>query len=103
VCFSLNHLQYILFIGFSFFLVINGKETPSYNDNPSPIESDSMSRLSQADSGLITTSSWISRSRRNSPTNNIYRHSAASSIDSGRSSTALYESPKVMRRKIIEL
>jgi hypothetical protein len=58
-----------------------------------------MSRLSQADSGLITTSNWISRSKRNSPTNTIYRHSAASSIDSGRSSTALYDSPKVMRRK----
>jgi hypothetical protein len=55
-----------------------------------------MSRLSQVDSGLITTSSWTSRSRRNSPTNNIYRHSTASSIDSGRSSTALHESPKVI-------
>jgi hypothetical protein len=62
-----------------------------------------MSRLSQTDSGLITTSSWNSRSRRDSPTNNIYRHSAASSIDSGRSSTALYENPKVIQKnKIIE-
>ncbi len=77
-------------------LVTNG------NNNHSPIDSDSMSRLSQIDSGLITTSSWNSRSRRDSPTNNIYRHSAASSIDSGRSSTALYESPKVIPKKIIE-
>jgi hypothetical protein len=73
------------------------------NGNHSPIDSDSMSRLSQTDSGLITTSSWNSRSRRDSPTNNIYRHSAASSIDSGRSSTALYENPKVIQKnKIIE-
>jgi hypothetical protein len=56
-----------------FLLVING--------NHSPIDSDS---------GLITTSSWSSRST------NPYRHSAASSIDSGRSSTALYDNPKTL-------
>lgn len=70
------------------FLVVNG--------NHSPTDSDSMSRISQTDSGLTTTTtaSWPSRLRHHSPVNNIYRHSAASSIDSGRSSTALYESPK---------
>ena len=91
------------------FLVINGKEvrhttsddihrTPQqqqqqhhhHNGDLSPVDSDSLSRVSQADSGLVTTSSWSSRSRRDSPTSNSYRHSAASSIDSGRSSTALY-------------
>lgn len=89
-------------------LVLNGKELrhtttedihriQQHNGDLSPADSDTMSRLSQADSGLITTtSSWSSRSRRDSPTSNSYRHSAASSIDSGRSSTALYDSPKVI-------
>ena len=66
-----------------------------HNGDLSPVDSDSISRVSQADSGLVTTASWSSRSRRDSPTSNSYRHSAASSIDSGRSSTALYDSPKV--------
>lgn len=94
-----------------YFLVINGKEmrhttsddihrTQPYNGDLSPADSDSMSRVSQADSGLVTTSSWSSRSRRDSPTSNSYRHSAASSIDSGRSSTALYDSPKVIKFSI---
>jgi hypothetical protein len=92
-----------------YFLVINGKEMrhttsddnhrtqqqQQHNGDLSPVDSDSMSRVSQADSGLVTTSSWSSRSRHDSPTSNSYRHSAASSIDSGRSSTALYDSPKV--------
>jgi hypothetical protein len=97
------------------FLVINGKEvrhttsddihrTPQqqhhHNGDLSPVDSDSLSRVSQADSGLVTTSSWSSRSRRDSPTSNSYRHSAASSIDSGRSSTALYDSPKVMKIRV---
>lgn len=94
-----------------FFVVMNGKEArhttsddihrPSqgHNGDLSPADSDSISRVSQADSGLVTTSSWSSRSRRDSPTSNSYRHSAASSIDSGRSSTALYESPKVNAMK----
>jgi hypothetical protein len=86
-----------------FFLVINGKESQSYNNNHSPLDSDSMSRISQADSGLITSSSWNSRPRRNSPPNNSYRHSAASSIDSGRSSTALYDSPKVIQTKNLSI
>jgi len=86
-----------------FSLVINGKESQSYNNNHSPLDSDSMSRISQTDSGLITTSSWSSRSRRNSPPNNNYRHSAASSIDSGRSSTALYDSPKVIKTKKLSI
>jgi len=73
--------------------------TQPHNGDLSPVDSDSMSRVSQADSGLVTTSSWSSRSRRDSPTSNSYRHSAASSIDSGRSSTALYDSPKVINRK----
>ncbi|CAF1473995.1 unnamed protein product, partial [Rotaria sordida] len=79
--------------------LINGKDirhttsddihrTQQYNGDLSPVDSDSLSRVSQADSGLVTTSSWSSRSRRDSPTSNSYRHSAASSIDSGRSSTA---------------
>ncbi|CAF0850929.1 unnamed protein product [Adineta ricciae] len=87
--------------------LINGKEmrhttsddihrTQTHNGDLSPVDSDSMSRVSQADSGLVTTSSWSSRSRRDSPTSNSYRHSAASSIDSGRSSTALYDSPKTL-------
>ncbi|CAM4769653.1 unnamed protein product [Rotaria magnacalcarata] len=87
--------------------IINGKEmrhttsddihrTQQYNGDLSPVDSDSISRVSQADSGLVTTSSWSSRSRRDSPTSNSYRHSAASSIDSGRSSTALYDSPKTL-------
>ncbi|CAF2469000.1 unnamed protein product [Rotaria sp. Silwood2] len=87
--------------------IINGKEmrhttsddvhrTQQYNGDLSPVDSDSLSRVSQADSGLVTTSSWSSRSRRDSPTSNSYRHSAASSIDSGRSSTALYDSPKTL-------
>ncbi|CAF3532897.1 unnamed protein product [Rotaria socialis] len=87
--------------------LINGKEmrhttsddihrTQQYNGDLSPVDSDSISRVSQADSGLVTTSSWSSRSRRDSPTSNSYRHSAASSIDSGRSSTALYDSPKTL-------
>jgi hypothetical protein len=98
VCFANKLLKYI-FSYLIFSLVINGKESQSYNNNHSPLDSDSMSRISQADSGLITTSSWSSRSRRNSPPNNNYRHSAASSIDSGRSSTALYDSPKVIKTK----
>ena len=75
----------------------NGKDLSHAHENHSSIDTQSMSRLSQADSGLTTTtSSWQSvRSRRESPTANYYRHSAASSIDSGRSSTALYDSPKV--------
>ena len=93
-------------------LVVNGKEVrhttsddphrmqqQQHNGDLSPADSDSMSRISQADSGLVTTSSWSSRSRRDSPTSNSYRHSAASSIDSGRSSTALYDSPKVSERE----
>lgn len=72
------------------------RPTQSHNGDLSPVDSDSISRVSQADSGLVTTSSWSSRSRRDSPTSNSYRHSAASSIDSGRSSTALYDSPKVI-------
>ncbi|CAF0792935.1 unnamed protein product [Adineta steineri] len=87
--------------------LINGKEmrhttnddihrTQTHNGDLSPVDSDSISRVSQADSGLVTTSSWSSRSRRDSPTSNSYRHSAASSIDSGRSSTALYDSPKTL-------
>ena len=52
-----------------------------------------MSRLSQADSSSIPPS----RLKRDSPNSTIYRHSAASSIDSGRSSTAIYDSPKVRR------
>ncbi|CAF2402053.1 unnamed protein product [Rotaria sp. Silwood2] len=76
--------------------LINGKEAQSYIDNHSPIDIDSMSRSSQVDSALTTVSSWSSRSKRHSPTNNIYRHSAASSIDSGRSSTLLYDSPKTL-------
>ncbi|CAF3904007.1 unnamed protein product [Rotaria sordida] len=87
--------------------IINGKDirhttsddihrTQQYNGDLSPVDSDSLSRVSQADSGLVTTSSWSSRSRRDSPTSNSYRHSAASSIDSGRSSTALYDSPKTL-------
>ena len=103
MCFSIHLIKHIFFSIHLFFLVINGKEIPTYNGNHSPIDIDSMSRLSQTDSGLTATSNWSSRSRRHSPPNNNYRHSAASSIDSGRSSTALYESPKVMRRKIIEL
>ncbi len=99
--------QFLYFI----FLVINGKEvrhttsddihrtTQQHNGDLSPVDSDSISRVSQADSGLVTTSSWSSRSRRDSPTSNSYRHSAASSIDSGRSSTALYDSPKVIENK----
>lgn len=71
-------------------------QPPISNGDLSPADSDSMSRISQADSGLITTASWSSRSRRDSPTSNSYRHSAASSIDSGRSSTALYDSPKTL-------
>ncbi len=98
MCFANKLLKYI-FSYLIFSLVINGKESQSYNNNHSPLDSDSMSRISQADSGLITTSSWSSRSRRNSPPNNNYRHSAASSIDSGRSSTALYDSPKVIKTK----
>ena len=93
-----------------YFIVINGKEMrhttsddvhriQQFNGDLSPADSDSMSRISQADSGLVTISSWSSRSRRDSPTNNSYRHSAASSIDSGRSSTALYDSPKVIQLK----
>ncbi|CAF0794413.1 unnamed protein product [Rotaria sp. Silwood1] len=74
--------------------IINGKEIQTYSDNHSPIDIDSMSRSSQVDSALTTISSWSSRLKRHSPTNNIYRHSAASSIDSGRSSTLLYDSPK---------
>lgn len=74
--------------------------TQTHNGDLSPVDSDSMSRVSQADSGLVTTSSWSSRSRRDSPTSNSYRHSAASSIDSGRSSTALYDSPKVREREL---
>jgi hypothetical protein len=100
--------QFLYFI----FLVINGKEvrhttsddihrtTQQHNGDLSPVDSDSISRVSQADSGLVTTSSWSSRSRRDSPTSNSYRHSAASSIDSGRSSTALYDSPKVMKIRV---
>lgn len=103
---QLNHCHSL----FSSHLVLNGKELrhttsddnhrspcqPTIsNGDLSPADSDSMSRISQADSGLITTASWSSRSRRDSPTSNSYRHSAASSIDSGRSSTALYDSPKV--------
>ncbi|CAF0933695.1 unnamed protein product [Adineta steineri] len=76
--------------------IMNGKENQTYNSNHFLVDSDSMSRMSQTDSGLTTTSSWNSRSRRNSPTNNTHRHSAASSIDSGRSSTALYDSPKTL-------
>lgn len=71
------------------------QQQQQHNGDLSPVDSDSLSRVSQADSGLVTTSSWSSRSRRDSPTSNSYRHSAASSIDSGRSSTALYDSPKV--------
>ena len=86
----------------TFFLVVNGKEirhttANDQNGDLSPVDSDTLSRVSQADSGLVTTSSWSSRSRHDSPTSNSYRHSAASSIDSGRSSTALYESPKVWK------
>ena len=99
MCLSINRLKSIFIHLIFFLLVINGKEIPAYSTNHSPTDSDSMSRLSQADSGLITTSSWSSRVKRDSPTNNIYRHSAASSIDSGRSSTALYDNPKVIHRK----
>ncbi|UJR15770.1 hypothetical protein I4U23_002704 [Adineta vaga] len=74
--------------------IINCKENQTFNNNPSPVDSEHMSHISQTDSGLTNTSNWNSRSRRTSPTNNTYRHSAASSIDSGRSSTALYDSPK---------
>jgi hypothetical protein len=98
VCFSINIIKHIFFSIHLFFLVVNGKEIPTYNGNHSPIDNDSMSRLSQTDSGLTAPSNWSSRSRRNSPPNNTYRHSAASSIDSGRSSTALYDSPKVKQR-----
>jgi hypothetical protein len=100
----------MIFFLFDIFLVINGKEirhttnddthrSQQHNGDLSPVDSDSLSRVSQADSGLVTTSSWSSRSRRDSPTSNSYRHSAASSIDSGRSSTALYDSPKVIKTK----
>ncbi|CAF0799343.1 unnamed protein product, partial [Didymodactylos carnosus] len=75
----------------------NGKNNNNrglLNGDLSPVDSlDSMSRVSQADSGL-TTSSY--RSRRGSP-NSSCRHSTASSVDSGRSSTAIsvvYDSPK---------
>ena len=86
----------------TFCLVVNGKEirhttANDQNGDLSPVDRDTLSRVSQADSGLVTTSSWSSRSRHDSPTSNSYRHSAASSIDSGRSSTALYESPKVWK------
>ncbi|CAF1239104.1 unnamed protein product [Rotaria sordida] len=76
--------------------LIYGKETQSHTDNHSSIDIDSMLRSSQADSALTTISNWSSRSKRHSPINNIYRHSAASSIDSGRSSTLLYDSPKTL-------
>jgi hypothetical protein len=110
--FSINYIIKIQLI-YLIFLVINGKEMrhttsddihrtqqqQQHNGDLSPVDSDSLSRVSQADSGLVTTSSWSSRSRRDSPTSNSYRHSAASSIDSGRSSTALYDSPKVIENK----
>jgi len=67
-----------------------------HNGDLSPVDSDSLSRVSQADSGLVTTSSWSSRSRRDRQKINSYRNSAASSIDSGKSSTNLYDSPKVI-------
>ena len=88
-----------IFIHFIFFLEINGKEIQSYVGNHSPVDTDPISRLSQIDSGLITKSCYGSRSRHHSPTNSIYRHSAASSIDSGRSSTLLYENSKVSEEK----
>lgn len=61
-----------------------------------------MSRLSQVDSSSIPPSNYLSRLKRDSPNSTIYRHSAASSIDSGRSSTAIYDSPKVRRFDCIE-
>ncbi|CAF3835328.1 unnamed protein product [Rotaria magnacalcarata] len=76
--------------------IINGKEIQPCTDNHSFSDIDSMSRSSQVDSALTTISNWSSRARRHSPMNNIYRHSAASSIDSGRSSTLIYDSPKTL-------
>ena len=73
------------------------------NENHSPIDSDSLSRLAPVDSSSMSTSNYTSRSRRDSPNNTLYRHSAASSIDSGRSSTALYDSPKVRRRNALKI
>ncbi|CAF3953812.1 unnamed protein product, partial [Rotaria magnacalcarata] len=64
--------------------IINGKEIQPCTDNHSFSDIDSMSRSSQVDSALTAISNWSSRARRHSPMNNIYRHSAASSIDSGR-------------------
>ncbi|CAF4129524.1 unnamed protein product [Rotaria socialis] len=74
----------------------NGKEIQPCTDNHSFGDTDSMSRSSQVDSALTTISNWNSRARHHSPMNNIYRHSAASSIDSGRSSTLIYDSPKTL-------
>ncbi|CAF2182909.1 unnamed protein product [Rotaria magnacalcarata] len=76
--------------------IINGKEIQPCTDNHSFSDIDSMSRSSQVDSALTAISNWSSRARRHSPMNNIYRHSAASSIDSGRSSTLIYDSPKTL-------
>ncbi|CAF0769081.1 unnamed protein product [Adineta ricciae] len=74
--------------------IINGKENQTLNNNPSPLHAELLAHMSQTDSNLTNATNWNSRSRRTSPTNNTYRHSAASSIDSGRCSTALYDSPK---------
>jgi hypothetical protein len=76
----------------------NQRQDPTYNhENYLSLDHSSISRASQIELNSMNTGNWPSSPSNDdlSPTMYHYRHSTASSVDSGRSSTALYDSPKV--------